>query len=110
MKPKFWIEDRMLQAKNLEPGNLEHSILKWEFIVAHFDDLDYDGSCNTCALCLKYEDCKCCPVYEYTDKHFGCARTPYMLYAINMKEGDRESAYKHAQEEIDFLISLRDKK
>ena len=88
---------------------LEGSIVKWEGIVD--GTVENDGPRN-CPLCQKFahagmplgERCNGCPVMERTGQR-GCNGSPYVYYIAG-----QPSATKAAQEELDFLKSLRDEK
>lgn len=82
---------------------LELSIKKWELIVK--DKSIYEGGKFTCALCWKYNKdsskrpCQGCPVHEETGQDV-CVGTPYFTFSRTASERD-------AQDELDFLKSLR---
>lgn len=96
---------------------LEKSIKKWQDIV---DEKEVDKGTLNCALCEKYRvkgSCSSCPVSEKSERS-ECRKTPYEFWIVHQKfkHSYRWSPYKVqcpeckllAQEELDFLISLRE--
>lgn len=96
MKYKFYIEKDNLgldidigaARKNLTKKQaLELSIEKWEIVLAacKVENIIYDGSAFTCALCIKFRnmliesECGDCPINQ--DGHPFCEDTPYFEYA-----------------------------
>jgi len=108
--------NRTEMLQRLEQGEcpLEISIDKWQDIV---DGEGGEEGPRNCALCETYKDveksgnnmpndCVECPVYKKTGEKY-CVDTPYTEYD-NCYDEDEEAEY--AQEELDFLISLRSKR
>lgn len=105
--------------KLIDEGNnpLEVSIKKWEDNVNWLVDNippPYYGADN-CGLCLVYftedsdeDDCQGCPVFAHT-RRIGCMGSPYEEYMkeLSTKEPNIELLRIHANEELEFLKSLR---
>ncbi len=90
---------------------LEGSILKWEGIVA---GIMKDEGRDNCPLCDLYWslDCSGCPV-KARSGHAFCENTPYSHYvrvahADLFNIGMSDLVVSAAQEELDFLRSLRE--
>ena len=94
---------------------LEGSILKWEKICK--DRRSVDNSSSNCPLCIKYDDCKECPVHIYSGN--SCSNTPYNPWSSHQKRYHRQvfPPYRRqkgckicdelAQKELDFLRNLK---
>ena len=94
---------------------LEDSIAHWEAMLKDVPSLDQKPIASECALCLLFasewneeltEDCKGCPVFEATGKT-DCSGTPYFRAYKAWVKGEGSAWKKAAQEELDFLKSLR---
>jgi len=99
---------------------LDKSIEKWEKIV---DGKGFDYGARDCALCEEYyyndEFCVRCPIYLKTGAKY-CNKTPYRKWNIHHHNSHFivsfgrcikcDECKKLAQEELDFLRSLKPKK
>ena len=89
--------------------------MHWQENVAAERPEDVRMGPDNCALCSLFfeDDCEGCPVMRRTGR-FGCRDSPYDLADeafdmwIETRHDDaRDEFRKHAQAEVDFLISLR---
>jgi len=104
-------DHEMLERYENGEDPLELSIEKWEDIV-NGSGQDHGG--ENCALCQKYFDvsddehknCAGCPILEKTG-YRGCVGTPYEEYSNLSNWEDEEEYLRLANEELDFLKSLR---
>ena len=89
---------------------LKESIIKWEGIV---NRTKVDRGTKNCVLCKKYydNDCKGCPIYEFTD-FTDCYNTPYWDWVDSTDvedipyENTNDKTQKAAEDELEFLKSL----
>lgn len=98
-----------MDAKTAEA--LEASIIKWELIKNKKPEA---LGARTCPLCLMFHpnftdggECDGCPVKQKTQVPY-CRKTPYNLASAALDFGTDAEWKIAAQEEIDFLISLRE--
>lgn len=90
---------------------LEASIRHWERVV--FDPLGEPIGSGYCKLCCLYnngmdDDCYECPVFAHTGRAY-CKGTPYIKYInIELRDSNIEQLRKLANDELQFLISLRE--
>lgn len=106
---EFYIEDKRLFARDLQPGSIDDCVQKWQFIIEHHDEIDGFRSIQTCALCEAYQGncCVGCPIFVISECFF-CDNTPFERWEISMFRNDRDEAKKYAQRELKFLMALRD--
>lgn len=92
---------------------LEESIQHWERLSTHTNSEYEDISSDHCALCSLFLDkgCNGCPVAQRTGRR-GCKGSPWekvaeVYYSVTPHNTTKFTL--HAKEELDFLISLREK-
>lgn len=97
----------MVKKSIVVDPHLEESIKIWE------ERAKGNFITSDCPLCKVYE-CNSpikrglrCPVKRRTGQE-GCNGTPYWKYSHKLNMGTNEEAKKAAQEELDFLKSLRE--
>lgn len=115
---------RNVLARDWEPGEvtasnaLDHSIDKWEFMVAWLEQNPYDllgdGADDSCALCISTRsqaeplfDCGQCLIYHNTGRTC-CDGTPYVEYARSYRSGAVESLLPAAKGMVMYLKALRE--
>lgn len=112
--PNFWIEDGKLCCSGLEPGNMDHAVAKWEFMLDHWKEIRDSGGKDTCALCLAHiqNDCHGCPVAEAV-RTGHCWGTPYVEYYMTSEKYGPDEEYgdevfRAIQAELAFLRDVRE--
>lgn len=109
MKLEIIIQSKLV-AYDMEPGDIDQAIQKWQYIADAYNDPSieyiYNGGSNTCSLCAKYLDdrCKWCPVKLYTG-FVWCKYTPFEDYF--RAEDNRDRAVLAAREEVKFLMEVK---
>ena len=88
---------------------LEQSIEHWQHNAAVTSLKHASVRGSDCALCNACGwDCRGCPIGEAG--YLGCEGTPYYVAREHFRLNDLDAFKKAAQEEVDFLVSLKENK
>lgn len=89
---------------------IKHAIRKWERISEITEEefpilCDEFNPLSTCVLCLKFINCKKCPVHEKTGSK-GCINTPYELTEVALNQNYYDYWKIHSKKEVEFLKKI----